>query len=142
MMQNKTTTTAQNVTEFIAAIEHPQKRADAQALDQMFRTATGFDPVMWGPSIIGYGAYHYRYASGREGDFLATGFSPRKANFSVYIMPGYADFSDILTDLGKHKLGKSCLYFNKLADINPVSLDRLIRAGLANLNQIWPVREK
>lgn len=142
MMQNKTTATAQNVTEFIAAIEHPQKRADAQALDQMFRTATGFDPVMWGPSIIGYGAYHYRYASGREGDFLATGFSPRKANFSVYIMPGYADFSDILMDLGKHKLGKSCLYFNKLADINPVSLDRLIRAGLANLNQIWPVREK
>ncbi len=94
---------------------------------------------MWGPSIVGYGRYHYRYKSGREGDFLATGFSPRKTALSIYIMPGYADFGDILSRLGKHKTGKSCLYVNKLADIDPEVLSELIRAGLADLETHWPV---
>ncbi len=94
---------------------------------------------MWGPSIVGYGRYHYRYKSGREGDFLATGFSPRKAALSIYIMPGYADFGDILSRLGKHKLGKSCLYVNKLADIDLDVLAELIRAGLEDLEKHWPV---
>ena len=95
---------------------------------------------MWGDSIVGFGQYHYRYATGREGDFLATGFSPRKSNLSIYIMPGYGDFSGILKNLGKHKLGKSCLYVNKLADIDLDVLAQLITAGLERLDQIWPVR--
>ncbi len=108
-------------------------------LGRLFREATGFAPQMWGPSIIGYGRYHYRYASGREGDFLATGFSPRKTAHSIYIMPGYADFSGILSRLGKHKLGKSCLYVNKLPDIDLDVLSELIKAGLEYLDSLWPV---
>lgn len=97
---------------------------------------------MWGPSIIGYGKYDYRYKSGREGAFLATGFAPRKAAFSIYIMPGYTDFGDILSRLGKHRTGKSCLYVNKLSDIDPDILAELIRAGLDDLATRWPVRPK
>ncbi|WP_282181461.1 DUF1801 domain-containing protein [Aliiroseovarius marinus] len=140
MPQNKTAPTDQRVEDFIAAVEPDAKRDDARQLDQLFREVTGYQPVMWGPSIIGYGQYHYVYDSGRQGDFLATGFSPRKARHSIYIMPGYADFGDILVRLGKHKMGKSCLYVNKLADIDLDVLAELIRAGLANLNQKWPVQ--
>lgn len=139
MSENKTQATDVNVDAFLASIEHKQRQADAIQLKAIFKDATGYDPVMWGPSIIGYGRYHYRYASGREGDFLATGYSPRKANLSIYIMPGYADYSDLLKDLGKHKLGKSCLYVNKLADIDVAVLERLIKQGVADLNKIWPV---
>lgn len=136
---NKTTPTDQSVVDFLSAVEPSKKAAEAKALDEVFRRTTGFTPVMWGPSIVGYGRYHYRYQSGREGDFLATGFSPRKAAHSIYIMPGYTDFSGILSRLGKHKLGKSCLYINKLADIDLDVLSELIRAGLAELNTRWPV---
>jgi hypothetical protein len=94
---------------------------------------------MWGPTIIGYGQYHYTYGSGRAGEFLATGFSPRKANLSIYILPGYADFGAILSRLGKHTIGKSCLYVNKLADIDLDVLEELIRAGLDDLGTRWPV---
>ena len=90
--------------------------------------------------MVGFGQYHYRYATGHEGDFSATGFSPRKSNLSIYIMPGYGDFSDILKNLGKHKLGKSCLYVNKLSDIDLDILAQLIAAGIERLDQIWPVR--
>ncbi len=123
----------------MSAVAPASKAADAQELDALFRKTTGFEPVMWGPSIVGYGRYHYRYKSGREGDFLATGFSPRKAALSIYIMPGYADFGDILSRLGKHKLGKSCLNVNKLADIDLDVLAELICAGLEDLEQHWPV---
>ena len=138
--ENKTTITAIDPAEFIASVEHPTRRADDEALDLLFRRITGFQPRMWGPTIIGYGQYHYRYDSGREGDFLATGFSPRKANLSIYIMPGYADFGPILSRLGKHKTGKSCLYVNKLADIDLGVLEELIRAGLRDLATHWPVQ--
>lgn len=94
---------------------------------------------MWGPSIIGYGRYHYRYESGREGDFLATGFSPRKAAHSIYIMPGYQDYNSILRRIGKHRLGRSCLYVNKLADIDIIVLAELISAGLRDLTKLYPV---
>ncbi len=140
MSQNKTQATEAAVSDFIAAVDHPTRRADAEALDALFRKVTGWKPQRWGPRIVGYGSYHYVYDSGREGDFLATGFSPRKANMSVYIMPGYADFSAILARLGKHKIGKSCLYINKLADIDLDVLEELIRAGLADLDAKWPVR--
>jgi len=139
MSENKTRITDQNVDAFLRAVTPPRKAADALALDALFRAVTGFQPVMWGPSIIGYGRYHYRYASGREGDSLATGFSPRKSALSIYIMPGYTDFSAILSRLGKHKTGKPCLYVNKLADIDMPVLGELIRAGLDNLNTRWPV---
>ena len=140
MAQNKTQPTDTTPAAFIAAVEPASKRDDARVLDQLFREVTGFQPVMWGPSIIGYGRYHYRYDSGREGEFLATGFSPRKARHSIYIMPGYADFGPILDRLGKHKMGKSCLYVNKLADIDLDVLADLIRAGLADLAKSWPVQ--
>ena len=100
---------------------------------------TGFDPVMWGPSIIGYGRYHYTYASGREGDFLATGFSPRAREFSIYIMPGYADFGTILDRLGKHRTGKSCLYVKRLSDVDTGVLAELIEAGLRDLAKHWDI---
>lgn len=138
--ENKTKITQINPGDFIASIDHPTRQADAVALDALFRRVTGFQPRMWGPTIIGYGQYHYRYDSGREGDFLATGFSPRKANLSIYIMPGYADFRAFLARLGKHKTGKSCLYVNKLADIDIGVLEELIRAGLKDLATRWPVR--
>ena len=137
--ENKTTITPVDPADFIAAVEQPPRRADALVLDGLFRRVTGFQPRMWGPTIIGYGQYHYIYDSGREGDFLATGFSPRKANLSIYILPGYADFGSILDRLGKHKTGKSCLYVNKLADIDMDVLEELIRAGLDDLGSRWPV---
>ncbi len=137
--QNKTQPTLQSVAGFLGAVSHPTRRADGLALDALFRVVTGFDPVIWGPSIVGYGRYHYTYATGRQGDFLATGFSPRKANLSIYIMPGYADFGDILARLGKHKTGRSCLSINKLADIDQGALADLIRAGLRDLATHWPI---
>jgi hypothetical protein len=138
--QNKTALTDASVGEFIASIAHPTRRQDAAVLVDLFSNVTEFAPKMWGDSIVGFGQYHYRYATGREGDFLATGFSPRKSNLSIYIMPGYGDFSDILKNLGKHKLGKSCVYVNKLADIDLDVLAQLITAGVERLDQIWPVR--
>lgn len=139
MSGNKTKVTDQDVSAFLAQVCPASKAADAQTLDKLFRQVSGFQPAMWGPSIIGYGRYHYRYESGREGDFLATGFSPRKAALSIYILPGYTDFSAILARLGKHKIGKSCLYVNKLADIDLDVLKELIRAGLNDLDRLWPV---
>ena len=139
MSTNKTQPTEADVRTFLAGVTPPSKAQDAARLDQLFREVTGFQPVMWGEAIVGYGQYHYRYKSGREGDFLATGFAPRKSALSIYIMPGYADFGDILARLGKHKIGKSCLYVNKLADIDLDVLADLIRAGLHDLATHWPV---
>jgi hypothetical protein len=136
---NKTVPTRIRPADFIASVEPMRRRDEAMRLDALFREVTGFAPKMWGPSMIGYGRYHYRYKTGREGDSLATGFSPRKAALSIYIMPGYADFGPILKDLGKHRTGKSCLYINKLADIDEAVLKRLIRAGLDDLAKHWPV---
>lgn len=138
--QNKTQATRADVTAFLEAVEHPVRRSDALALDAMFREATGWQPRMWGPTIVGYGEYHYTYDSGREGDFLATGFSPRKANLSIYVMPGYQDYDEILARLGKHKMGKSCLYINKLADVDMDVLRELVTTGVTDLNKMWPVK--
>lgn len=138
--ENKTQPTALSVTDFLNVVEHPTRRADGLVLDQLFRDVTGFNPVMWGPTLVGYGQYHYKYASGREGDFLATGFSPRKASLSIYIMPGYSDFAEIMSRLGKHKTGRACVYVNKLADIDMDVLAELIRAGLRDLADFAPIR--
>ena len=142
MSVNKTQPTKMAPKDFLNTVESERRRQDGLILLDLFGRVTGFNPVMWGPSIVGFGRYQYRYASGREGDFLATGFSPRKANLSIYIMPGYQDYGDILSRLGKHKLGKSCLYVNKLDDIDLDVLAELIRAGLRDLDAIWPVEPK
>lgn len=139
MSGNKTQQTEVAVQEFISRVEHATRRADSILLDKMFRKITGWQPKMCGPTIVGYGSYHYIYDSGREGDFCATGFSPRKASLSVYIMPGYQDFGEILYRLGKHKMGKACLYINKLADVDLAVLEELIRAGLKDLDAKWSV---
>ena len=139
MNANKTQATDQSPEEFIASVQPEKRRKDGEALLTFFKEVTGFPAAMWGPSIVGYGRYHYTYATGREGDFLATGFSPRKARLSVYIMPGYQDYAEILGRLGKHKLGKSCLYINKLSDVDMDVLAELVRAGLRDLDKIWTV---
>ena len=133
MAENRTQASDADVAAFLAGVDLARRREDGLRLDALFRRATGWRPAMWGPSIVGYGRYHYRYDSGREGEFLATGFSPRKASLVVYVMPGYGDFGDILDRLGKHRLGKSCLYINKMADIDAAVLEELIRAGLSDL---------
>jgi hypothetical protein len=137
---NKTRPTDMPVEAFLDSVEPDRKREEAKTLDALFRRVTGWVPVMWGPSMIGYGAYHYRYESGREGDMFATGFSPRKARHSIYILPGYADYSAILSRLGKHATAKSCLYVNKLADIDLDVLAELIDTGVKDLSLRWPVQ--
>ena len=139
MSANKTVPTCITPAVFLDTVMPMRRREDGKRLEHFFSDVTGFAPVMWGASIVGYGRYHYRYASGREGDFLATGFSPRKTNLSIYIMPGYQEYSEILSRLGKHKLGKSCLYVNSLADIDMDVLAELVRTGLQDLNEIWKV---
>jgi hypothetical protein len=138
MSENKTQLTNIKPADFIATVEHPVRRKDAEVLLELFERITGWEPRMWGPAIIGFGEYHYKYDSGREGDFMRTGFSPRKANMVVYIMPGYTNFDPILARLGKHKLGKSCLYINKLDDIDLTVLEELVRAGLDDMAQKYP----
>lgn len=136
--ENKTKPTELSPEAFVADVEHPVRKADSERLLEIFAEVTGMSPRMWGPSIIGYGEYHYKYDSGREGDFMMTGFSPRKQNLSIYILPGYSDFSDLLARLGKHKHGKSCLYINKLADVDEAVLRELIAAGLEDLKSKYP----
>lgn len=139
MSENKTRPEKASVEAFLASIEPQAKREEARQLDVLFRKVTGFEPVMWGSSMVGYGRYHYRYESGREGDSLATGFSPRKAQHSIYVMPGYTDFGAILDRLGKHSMGKSCLNVKRLTDIDMDVLGELIAAGLKNLDAQWTV---
>ncbi len=132
-MANQTQPTAIDPSEFIASVEHPVRRADARVLLEMMTRVTGSEPRMWGPSIVGFGRYHYRYDSGREGDFMLTGFAPRRANLVVYVLPGYEDIGDDLAQLGKHRLGKSCLYINKLADVDLDVLERIVADGVSKL---------
>lgn len=118
----------------------PEARAeDARRLDALFREVTGWAPRVWRPGILGYGVYRYRYDSGREGSYLATGFAPRKAETVLYIMPGYADFVSILARLGPHRAGKSCIYLRRLDRVDDDALRELVRAGLDDLSARWPV---
>lgn len=139
MADNKTRVTEHGVHDFLTRVEPERRRLDGLRLAEIFAQVTGWQPRMWGPSIVGYGSYRYTYATGREGDMCATGFSPRKANLVLYIMPGYQDYGEILGRLGKHRLGKSCLYINKMADVDEAVLREVIRAGLADLGKRWPV---
>ena len=126
---NKTQPTSVPVEEFIAAVEHPVRRADAETLLEMFRRATGEEPLMWGPSIIGFGQYHYVYDSGREGDAPAVGFSPRKTNLTLYVLSDHPAQADLLARLGKHRTSVACLYINKLADVDLDVLEELTAAA-------------
>ncbi len=140
--ENKTQVTKIEPKDFVAAVEHPKRRADAEVLLDFFARVTGLKAQMWGPSIIGYGRYHYKYDSGREGEHLLTGFSPRKGNLVFYIMPGYRadEMQDMLKRLGKHKIGKACLYVNKLDDIDMDVLEDIVLDGLAYMRkkyQTW-----
>lgn len=138
--RNKTVVTKTSPLTFLATVEPERRRADGLALLQLFNRTTGLKPKMWGPSIVGYGRYHYKYDSGREGELCLTGFSPRKSALAIYVMPGYQDLSDELARLGKHKTGKSCLYVNKLADIDLDVLEEIISFGLSYMRdnyQTW-----
>lgn len=133
MATNSTRPTPVDPGDFIASVEHPTRRADAETLLELMGRVTGCPARMWGPSIIGFGRYHYRYDSGREGDHLITGFSPRKASLVVYILPGYDDISEQLSRLGKHRIGKSCLYINKLADIDIAVLEEIVADSVVRM---------
>ena len=127
MSENKTVPTSASVKKFIDGVENQRRHADALVLLEMFGEVTGLEPKMWGPSIIGYGEYHYKYASGREGDFLAIGFSPRKASLSVYVGTKFEGAEDLYASLGKHKRSKACLYINKLDDVDLDVLREILR---------------
>jgi hypothetical protein len=114
------------------------KRQDCETIIGIMVEATGEKPVMWGSSIIGFGRYHYKYATGREGDWLLIGLSPRKQNISIYFMDGFSNYEKLLAKLGKHKIGKSCLYINKLADIDMRVLTDLVRRSVKNMRKKYP----
>ena len=126
MANLKTKQNNASVTAFLNSIEDRQKRADAKKVASMMRAATGSRAKMWGTAIVGFGSYHYKYASGREGDWMLVGFSPRKLNLTLYIMPGFKAFDAQLAKLGKHSTGKSCLYIKRLADVDENVLEKLI----------------
>ena len=126
MAENKTKATIASVTEFINSIEDRQKRADARKVAAMMRRVTGKRAKMWGSSIVGYGTYHYKYESGREGDCMITGFSPRRQALTVYILAGFRRFDTLMGKLGKYKTGKSCLYIKRLSDVDEKVLEKLI----------------
>lgn len=138
MAELKTKENDANVAAFLEGVENPVRRVDAIAVRQLMDRITGLPATMWGASIVGYGQYHYRYESGREGDYFRTGFSPRKANLVIYVMPGYTNHGEILARLGKHKIGKSCIYINKLSDVDLGVLEEVIRAGLADMAEKYP----
>ncbi len=135
----KTKVNDASVSDFLNKVEPEQKRLDAFEILDIMKEVTGHEPKMWGGSIIGFGQYHYKYASGQEGDFLATGFSPRKAKHSLYIMGGIENYPELMSKLGKFKNGKSCLYINKLADIDKETLRELIKTSYDYItNKTWP----
>jgi len=138
--KNKTEPNSTSPRVYLSSVENRQRREDGFVLLDFFKSVTGMPARMWGASIIGFGRYHYQYKSGREGDYLITGFSPRTAALSVYVMPGYSDMSEELLRLGKHKTGKSCLYINKLSDVDMRVLEEIIRRGAGYMKanyQTW-----
>lgn len=139
--KNKTTKNDGSVADYIAAITPDQKRADCEKILGMMAGITGWKPKMWGGSIVGFGEYHYKYDSGREGDALRIGFSSRAQNIAIYIMPGYSDFDDELSRLGKHKMGKSCLYIKRLSDVDEGVLGEMFEKGLKIMAEKYPLED-
>ena len=126
MAEQKTLPNQQSVLDFISKVEPEEKRSDCLQLIGIMQLATGFEPTMWGLSIIGFGSFHYRYESGREGDSFLAGFSPRKQNITIYVTPGFGEYENLLEKLGKHKIGKGCLYIKRLSDVDEKILTKLI----------------
>ena len=142
MAKNKTTETEVGIVDFIHSyVDNDQKKADSFRLIELLREWSGFEPKMWGPTIIGFGSYHYKYASGHEGDAPLIGFSPRKAEFSLYIFYPTEDNRYLLDDLGKFKMGKACIYAKKLSDLNISTLEKLCKTTIASINEQYG-REK
>lgn len=133
MAENKTQPTDADVDAFIDAVENDRRREDSRALLDLLRDVTGEEPVMWGPSIVGFGQYHYRYESGREGDWFLAGFSPRTSNLVVYVMSGFPRHAELMEKLGKHRTGSSCLYINKLDDVDLDVLRELVRRSVEHV---------
>lgn len=138
MYELKTKENDNSVFEFIENVEHPKKREDAYQLLDIFTETTGYQAKMWGPSIIGFGSYHYKYATGHEGDAPYVGFSPRKAKISLYFAPGDTKREELLAKFGKHTTGKACVYINKLADIDIEVLKELIRQSVTFIKETYP----
>jgi hypothetical protein len=140
VVENKTRPGKQSVTAFVNRIDDKQKRADVKRVAAMMGKATGARATMWGSAIVGYGQYHYQYASGREGDFMLTGYSPRKQALTVYIIPGFKPFESLMTKLGKYKTGKSCLYLKRLSDVDEAVLERLISESVKHMRKNYETK--
>lgn len=138
MAETKTKPTEVSVDSFIEAVDNPTRRADARTVLAMMERITGHEPKMWGPSIIGFGSYHYRYDSGHEGTACRLGFSPRKAQLVLYVLTESEGEAELLARLGKHKIGKCCLYINKLADVDMDVLETLTRRAWDWMNRRYP----
>lgn len=138
MAENKTQPIDAAVDTFLDGAAPDNRRADARAIDAFLRSVTGEMPKMWGKSIVGYGSYHYRYESGREGDMCRIGFSPRKAGLVLYLVEGFAPSTALLDRLGKHTTGTSCLYIKALSDVDLAVLEELVRASLADIAERYP----
>ena len=140
MAELKTKQNKASVAGFLKSVESDQRRNDSKELLAMMKEITGKAPKMWGDSIVGYGAYHYKYQSGREGDWMVTGFSPRKQNLTVYIMPGFAKYQALLKKLGKYKTSVSCLYINKLDDVDRKVLKQLVSRAYKDMQKLYPCK--
>lgn len=138
MAELKTKKNDASVEGFLAGVDNQRRREDSFVVLEMMKRLTGEEPKMWGSSIVGFGSYHYRYASGREGDWPRIGFSPRKQSLTIYVMPGFSNYDDLLSRLGKHRTGKSCLYVNKLADVDMDVLEQLVRSSLDAMREMYP----
>ena len=134
--KNKTAETNASVTDFINSfVDNEQKKQDSLRLIELMREWSGFEPKMWGPSIIGFGTFHYKYASGHEGDSPLIGFSPRRAEFSLYVVASGNNHKKFLEELGKYRMGKVCIYFKKLADLNLDTLEKLSKETIKYIHQ-------
>ena len=138
MAELKTRRNKGDVKAFLNSVTDDRKRQEGFAILEMMKQVTGLEPEMWGDSIVGFGSYHYRYASGREGDWFLTGFSPRAQNLTLYIMAGFDDYDALLKQLGRHSTGKSCLYIKKLEDVDLEVLKELVRKSVAHMSQSNP----
>lgn len=134
-MALKTQPTGASVEAFLKKATEGDRREDCRALIRLMKGITRKEPQMWGTSIVGFGSYHYKYASGREGDWMLTGFSPRKRDLTLYIMSGFSRYPDLMAKLGKHKTGVSCLYIKQLADVDRKVLKELITASVAHVKK-------
>lgn len=135
MAELKTKENDASVEAFLNSVPDEKKRQDSLAIMHLMQEVTGEAPKMWGDSIVGFGHYHYKYASGREGEWFLTGFSPRKQSLTLYIMSGFDEYDALLSKLGKHKTGKSCLYVNKLEDVDLATLRKLVQQSVTHMVQ-------